>query len=243
MAKSTSSKAAPVKKPASSKGAATPAAAAGNTRSPQRGVRRRNREQTIRDILDAAESLLDRKGPDGFGLAELGREAGISFGLIHHYFGGKEGLLRAVLKRTLRRMGRRIADVQERESVDDRRAPVVDIVWETFAETPGFSRLLAWGLLTGLLTGEDVAEEFEVDRAAVRRMVDTLRADVPGATMGTAAATATLLLSAALGFSLLRPALVSGYRWSETTDRDFRENLVRAMEALSKPQAADTTKT
>ena len=43
--------------------------------SPARG-RRRNREQTIADILVAAEDLLEKKGPDGFGLAELGREAG-----------------------------------------------------------------------------------------------------------------------------------------------------------------------
>ncbi|MBI5504287.1 MAG: helix-turn-helix transcriptional regulator, partial [Deltaproteobacteria bacterium] len=73
-----------------------------------RPARRRNREQTIADILDAAEALLERKGPDGFGLAELGREAGVSFGLIHHYFGGKNGLLRAVLQRTLRAMGREV---------------------------------------------------------------------------------------------------------------------------------------
>src|SRR5687768_12390120 len=80
-----------------------PARSTASARQPRR---RRDREKTVADILDAAERLLGEKGPDGFGLAELGREAGISFGLIHHYFGGKEGLLRAVLSRTLRHMGR-----------------------------------------------------------------------------------------------------------------------------------------
>src|SRR6185295_8035781 len=97
--------------------------------------RRRDREKTVADILDAAERLLEDKGPDGFGLAQLGREAGISFGLIHHYFGGKEGLLKAVLGRTLRHMGREIRRLQDDGSFWRRDAPAVQVVFDTFARS------------------------------------------------------------------------------------------------------------
>ncbi len=197
-------------------------------------TRRRNREQTIADILAAAENLLERKGPDGFGLAELGREAGVSFGLIHHYFGGKEGLLRAVLRQTLRDMGREIAALQADGAFWNRDAPAVRVVFETFTRRPGFSRLLAWGLLTGLLTAQDVAEEFTEDREAVERMIESFREGVTGASRESAGATAALLISSVLGFNLLRPVLTSGYGWNEKSDDLLRDQLVETMTALSK---------
>ncbi|RMF24807.1 MAG: TetR family transcriptional regulator, partial [Deltaproteobacteria bacterium] len=101
---------------------------------PARTRRGRDRERTIKAILDAAEKLLDKKGPDGFGLAELGREAGVSFGLIHHYFGGKEGLLKAVLRRALRDVGREVRRLQEDGRFWQREAPAVLLVFDTFVK-------------------------------------------------------------------------------------------------------------
>ena len=185
-------------KAATGKAAAVPAAKTGTGRAKKRPVpaaaaeegagtaaprpaRRRNREQTIHDILDAAEVLLDRKGPDGFGLAELGRSAGVSFGLIHHYFGGKEGLLRAVLQRTLRQLGREIRRIQETGAFWDPDAPAVVVVFDTYLRKPGFARLMAWGLLKGLLGAEEVSLEVQRDREALDTMVDRLRDGMSGA--------------------------------------------------------------
>lgn len=204
-----------------------------------RAPRRRNREQTVKDILDAAERLLDRKGPDGFGLAELGREAGVSFGLIHHYFGGKEGLLRAVLRRTLREMGLEIRRIQEAGEFWDRDAPAVRVVFDTFARKPGFARLMGWGLLTGLLTPAEVSRESQPDRAALDAMVENLRAGMSGATRTEAASLTTLLVSAALGFHLLRPLLVETRGWNAKSDQILSEQLVRAMSALARPPRTD----
>jgi len=204
-----------------------------------RSPRPRNREQTIKDILDAAEALLDSKGPDGFGLAELGREAGISFGLIHHYFGGKEGLLRAVLQRTLREMGREIRRIQDAGHFWDPDAPAVRVVFDTFARKPGLARLLAWGLLTGLLTVEECSHE--PDRAALDAMIDKFREGMPGATRTDAAATTTLLMSAVLGFNLLRPFLAQTSGWTAKTDTVLRDQLVRAMGALARPRGPSSS--
>ncbi len=199
-------------------------------------ARRRNREQTINDILDAAEALLDRKGPDGFGLAELGRDAGVSFGLIHHYFGGKEGLLREVLRRTLRRLGREIRRVQETGAFWDQDAPAVVIVFDTYLRKPGFARLMAWGLLKGLLVAEEVSLEVQRDREALDQMVERLREGMPGASRVDAAALTTLLTSAVLGFNLLRPLLVQTRGWNSRSDEILREQLVRAMTSIARPR-------
>ncbi|MFN2428002.1 MAG: TetR/AcrR family transcriptional regulator [Candidatus Binatia bacterium] len=199
-------------------------------------TRRRNREQTINDILDAAELLLDRKGPDGFGLAELGRDAGVSFGLIHHYFGGKEGLLRAVLRRTLRQLGREIRRIQETGEFWDTNAPAVVVVFDTYLRKPGFARLMAWGLLKGLLSAEEVSLEVQRDREALDTMVDRLREGMPGASRIDAAALTTLLTSAVLGFNLLRPLLVETRGWNTRSDEILREQLVKAMISIARPR-------
>lgn len=219
------------------KGGADPAAPGASKRdadSAGRPARRRNREQTIRDILDAAEALLDRKGPDGFGLAELGRDAGVSFGLIHHYFGGKEGLLRAVLQRTLRQMGREIRRIQESGEFWAPDAPAVVVVFDTYLKKPGFSRLMAWGLLTGLLDAEEVSLEVQRDREALDSMVDRLHEEMHGTRLEAATLT-TLLTSAVLGFNLLRPLLVQTRGWNDRSDRALREQLVRAMVSVASP--------
>jgi AcrR family transcriptional regulator len=195
--------------------------------------RRRDREKTVADILDAAERLLEDKGPDGFGLAELGREAGISFGLIHHYFGGKEGLLKAVLGRTLRHMGREVRRLQDDGSFWRRDAPAVQVVFDTFARSPAFSRLLAWGLLTGLIGAEDVAREFRKDRDALQSMLDAFRVEAPEETRDDVAVITTLLISSVLGFNLLRPLLVHTVDWNDGLDERLRSQLVSAMVELT----------
>jgi len=201
-----------------------------------RGRRPRDRDRTINTILDVAEKLLEEKGPDGFGLAELGREADVSFGLIHHYFGGKEGLLRAVLRRTLRQMGREIHRIQENGTFWLREAPAVLVVFDTFTERPGFARLLAWGLLTGLIVRDDLADEFRTDAAAVGEMVEAFRRESPQETGEAAAIITTLLISSVIGFNLLRPLLTSAFKWTPDEDALLRDQLARAMVGLAGPQ-------
>jgi len=198
--------------------------------------RRRDRERTITTILDAAERLLEEKGPDGFGLAELGREAGVSFGLIHHYFGGKEGLLKHVLRRALRDMGREIRRLQDDGGFWRREAPAVLVVFDTFVKRPGFARLGAWGLLTGLITADDVANEFRADREALESMLEAFRRDAPEPTRENVTVITTLLWSSVVGFTLMRPLLTSAFEWGARDDARLREQLATAMVRLTKPR-------
>jgi AcrR family transcriptional regulator len=60
--------------------------------------RRRDREATKRDLLDAARRLLQRDGVlAGLNLREVADEAGVNRGLIYQYFGSRQELLRAAI--------------------------------------------------------------------------------------------------------------------------------------------------
>ena len=67
------------------------------------GVRRRTQaERTAtanRRMIRAAIRLIARQGYTRTTLAQVGREAGYTGGLVSHHFGSKEGLLRALVER------------------------------------------------------------------------------------------------------------------------------------------------
>jgi AcrR family transcriptional regulator len=65
-------------------------------------------------LLEAAERLFADRGIDGVSLAELTRAAGLgNTGAVHHYFGGREELLEAIVK-------------QHRAELDARRETLLD---------------------------------------------------------------------------------------------------------------------
>ncbi|MGO4255381.1 TetR/AcrR family transcriptional regulator [Marmoricola sp. RAF53] len=51
------------------------------------------RAESERRLLDAAAALVVERGIEGTSLAEIGRVAGYSHGLVHHRFGSKEALV------------------------------------------------------------------------------------------------------------------------------------------------------
>ncbi|MFC9270031.1 TetR/AcrR family transcriptional regulator [Streptomyces zhihengii] len=64
--------------------------------------RRRTRQETEADLLDAALRLLERDGAlAGITLREVAKEAGVNHGQIYQYFGDRQTLLRAAIGRML----------------------------------------------------------------------------------------------------------------------------------------------
>lgn len=59
---------------------------------------RRNRKGTENALLTAAAKLFSQKGYENTRTLDIAKEAGVNEALILRYFGGKEGLLTAVLK-------------------------------------------------------------------------------------------------------------------------------------------------
>ncbi|MFJ7626027.1 TetR/AcrR family transcriptional regulator [Streptomyces sp. NPDC097595] len=64
--------------------------------------RRRTRQETESDLLDAALHLLERDGAlAGITLREVAKEAGVNHGQIYQYFGDRRTLLRAAIGRLI----------------------------------------------------------------------------------------------------------------------------------------------
>ena len=63
-----------------------------------------------RQILDAAQELLQTQGYTGFSYQDLSRRLGIAKPSIHHHFPTKEALMEVVLKRACDRVAERTRD-------------------------------------------------------------------------------------------------------------------------------------
>lgn len=65
-------------------------------------VDRRTQEQrratTERRVLDAAMELIAENGSHTITLAQVGETAGYSRGIVHHHFGNRDGLLKAIVR-------------------------------------------------------------------------------------------------------------------------------------------------
>lgn len=71
-------------------------AGSGATRTP------RGRDVATERLLLAAMDLLAEEGPRHLTVRAVAKRAGVNHGLIHHYFGGKDGLLLEAMRRLVR---------------------------------------------------------------------------------------------------------------------------------------------
>jgi AcrR family transcriptional regulator len=60
---------------------------------------RRGRHEVEERLIAAAADLLGEIGPRAMSVRLIAERAGVNHGLVHHYFDGKEGLLRAAMSR------------------------------------------------------------------------------------------------------------------------------------------------
>ncbi len=71
------------------------------------GIAKRERDAEVarEAILEAAEEVFAREGFDGARIDTIAAEAGYNKSLLFHYFGDKEGLYRAIVKKLKASMG------------------------------------------------------------------------------------------------------------------------------------------
>jgi AcrR family transcriptional regulator len=63
-----------------------------------RRTQEERRKESRRKVIDAATRLIGTRGYSGTTLVEIGREAGVSHGLVTYHFGTKEDCIKAVLE-------------------------------------------------------------------------------------------------------------------------------------------------
>ncbi|MGH2957504.1 MAG: TetR/AcrR family transcriptional regulator [Solirubrobacterales bacterium] len=99
-------------------------------------------------IVEAMRSSVARRGIAGSTFEHVAREAGVSRGLLHYYFGTKEALLVEVVRRdTEHRIARLDEPLGKASSVDELLAILVADLEDSIQNEPGF-----WVLLFELFT-------------------------------------------------------------------------------------------
>ncbi len=118
------------------------------TRTAPRRVRRTG-EEARRLILDAAEKRLASNGPEGIRLQDIAKDVGISHPAILHHFQSREGLVGALVERTMRHLREALFGVIAKgQSGPVDTGAMMDEVFATLSDR-GHARLLAWLTLTG----------------------------------------------------------------------------------------------
>ena len=101
---------------------------------------RRTPEEARRLILDRAQELIARNGPEGLRLQEIAAAAGISHPLILHHFGSREGLVRALVQEAVAELRDKL--IATMGSADSSLEQEFDQVFDAYRD--GLAQRLAW---------------------------------------------------------------------------------------------------
>lgn len=110
--------------------------------------RERNREATQARILAAAEAEFAQKGYDGARLRDVAARAGVHHALLHHYFGDKVGLFRAVVQHAFAGVSTRaLAALRSGSSIRSLLETYVNMLIDFHFQNPNLVRLLHYASL------------------------------------------------------------------------------------------------
>ena len=104
--------------------------------------RPRGRGAATEALIDAARELFAERGPAAVSLRDVARRAGVNHGLIHHYIGSRDDLLRLVFD---------TSTVHARKQIEGAvdAGDALRILRAVGGESDEYTRLLAWALLEG----------------------------------------------------------------------------------------------
>jgi AcrR family transcriptional regulator len=105
-------------------------------------ARPRGRESAVEALVEAARALFAERGPGAVSLRDIARRAGVNHGLIHHYIGSRDDLLRLVFDRSTDQARQQV------EGAGDV-AAALGALRSLGEGSSDYSRLLAWALLEG----------------------------------------------------------------------------------------------
>jgi AcrR family transcriptional regulator len=129
------------------------------TEDPSGGVKSLSGEKAQR-IVDAMRRSVARRGSTGSTFDHVSREAGVSRGLLHYYFGTKEQLLVEAVRRDCElRMELLERQLSTAKTADDFIDLMAQNLQETVREDPDFVTLL-FELFTLSRRNEDIATEY-----------------------------------------------------------------------------------
>jgi AcrR family transcriptional regulator len=191
---------------------------------------RRSAEEARALILGAAGRLFEERGPDAVGLKEVASEAGVSHGLVTHYFGTYEGLVEAVMEAHTNAMREEL--LARVASAEDEGPEVwLNVAFESVSKA-SHGRMMAWAILSGRTERSDffarrvkglaiVADALESWAWGRGHEVDREELEV----------TLILAVTTSMGYAMGRAVLwgALGKEPSVERDRRVRERFTRAL--------------
>lgn len=143
-------------------------------------------------LLDAALELFSRHGYGDTNVADVARRAGVSKGLVYHYFDTKQQLLAAVMSRGAERVEAALARHDPAAGAAALPALVMEVLGLVAEDLP------YWRLRFALRMRPDLREELALDRWS-RDLEEALEAGLRAAGSRAAAAEARALAAAVEG--------------------------------------------
>lgn len=105
--------------------------------------RRMTAEEARAAILDAAEALLRSEGPEGLRLQQIAADVGVSHPAVLHHFGSREGLVQALVARSMTALeDELVACFADAKGPDDLKGTIARV--DEVMRVKGQARLLAW---------------------------------------------------------------------------------------------------
>jgi AcrR family transcriptional regulator len=181
--------------------------------------------EKARRIVEAMRHSVARRGAAGSTFDHVSREAGVSRGLLHYYFGTKEQLLVEAARRDcelrIEALEQRLAGAQ---TADDFVALLAENLQETIHQEPDFVTLV-FELFTLSRRNEEIAVEYarlvRLTRERLAGMLAAAQADGVLQLHATPEAVADILFSLGDGFAL---------RLIAEPERDFSETIRAGIE-------------
>ena len=179
------------------------------------------REQLLRAGVD----LLRTRTPDEMSVEDVARSAGISRGLLYHYFEDRDAFVVAVLERASEELHQALRGDPEANRRERVEAGIDAFIAFAEAHAAGFR-----GLLTGGATNRKVAGLIERTR---ERDLDAFVAGVAATTADPEAARRSHVLRAALHAHMhfMEGAVVRWLAHQEITREQLRDLILRALDA------------
>lgn len=193
---------------------------------------RRSPEEARAVILAAARKVFAELGPDAAGLKQVAAEAGVSHGLITHYFGTFDGLVEATLAEHMHAVRQRLFD--QISTADTLSAENLIAAFFEVIEDPLYGRLAAWAILSGRFQSRDFFPRKEQGPA---RIVDAVQRwfsahGDEGIDRQDIELVFILVATAGIGYGMGKSLLWAslGHRDSKARDARFRALMVEIIE-------------
>jgi len=190
-------------------------------------------EMRRRQLVEVTIDSLAELGYVGTTLAQIAARAGVSPGLVAHYFGDKDGLLDAAFRSLARRVGEQVRTRMRRVSTPRGRIQAVidaNLAPEEFDQRTGSAWLAFWGQLLHVERLKRIQSVYQ------RRTLSSLRNALRKLVPATEAQSLAAMIAAMIDGIWLRAAL-SG--WQEADSESARATLTAFVDGRLRACAAE----